>query len=152
MLKRNDNAQFDLLAYFEGNSFASGVFEDRAGRTKRKFTVDLEGRASGNLLILDEAFVFDDGERQTRTWTLTRDGSDSFTGTCADATSPARGRFETGRATMQSILRLDVGKRKIALSFDDAFYDIGNGCVLNRSIVTKWGIHVGQVLILFRKA
>ena len=151
MLKRNDKAQFDLLAYFEGKTFASGIFEDRAGRTKRTFTVELEGRASGNTLTLDESFVFDDGERQTRTWTLTRDGTDSFTGTCSDAASPAKGQFDTGRAVMQSSLRLDVGSRKIALNFDDAFYDIGNGAVLNRSTVTKWGFHVGQVLILFRK-
>ncbi len=38
------------------------------------------------------------------------------------------------------------------MRFDDVFYDTGDGTVLNRSTVSKWGIRVGQVLILFRKA
>ena len=43
MLKRNDNASFDLLAFFEGRTHASGVFEDRSGRIKRRFTVEPRG-------------------------------------------------------------------------------------------------------------
>ena len=38
------------------------------------------------------------------------------------------------------------------MRFDDVFYDTGDGTVLNRSTVSKWGIRLGQVLILFRKA
>ena len=40
----------------------------------------------------------------------------------------------------------------IAMDFADLFYDTGGGTVLNRSTVSKWGVRVGQVLILFRKA
>jgi hypothetical protein len=151
MLKRNENANFDLLAYFEGKTDASGVFEDRSGRTKRRFSVGLNGHASGNSLVLDEVFLFDDGERQTRTWTLTRNGSDAFTGNCADAVSTAHGKVAPGRATLRSALKIDVGARKIVMNFDDVFYSVGNGCVMNRSVVSKWGIRLGQVLILFRK-
>ena len=49
-------------------------------------------------------------------------------------------------------LRLKVGKRLVAMHFDDVFYEAGDGAVLNRSTVSKWGIRLGQVLILFRKA
>jgi hypothetical protein len=63
----------------------------------------------------------------------------------------AYGRFEAGRAYLKSELRLAVGSRKIAMTFDDVFYETGDGTVLNRSTVSKWGIKLGQVLILFRK-
>lgn len=38
------------------------------------------------------------------------------------------------------------------MTFKDVFYDTGAGTVLNRSTVSKWGIRLGQVLILFRKS
>ena len=44
MLKRNDTAPFDLLSWLEGRTLAEGVFEDRGGRVRRRFTVELNGR------------------------------------------------------------------------------------------------------------
>lgn len=151
MLKRNEKTHFDLLSYFEGRTIAEGVFEDRSGNAKRRFSVEMTGRASGPALVLEEHFLFDDGERQSRTWTLTRDGGMGFTGRCEDSVDEARGGFEPGRATLASTLRLKVGTRMIAMNFVDVFYDTGAGTVLNRSTVSKWGVRVGQVLILFRK-
>jgi hypothetical protein len=151
MLKRNEASHFDLLSYFEGRTLAAGVFEGRSGQQKRRFSVEMTGRADGSSLVLDELFLFDDGERQQRTWTLTRGDDQSFTGTCEDAVSEASGSFDQGRAYMNSTLRLKVGKRLIAMNFADVFYDTGDGAVLNRSTVSKWGITFGQVLILFRK-
>jgi hypothetical protein len=151
MLKRNEAANFDLLSFFEGRTTAFGVFEDRSGRLKRHFTVEMTGRADGSSLVLEEHFLFDNGERQERTWTLTRGDGDSFTGTCEDAASVAHGRFERGRAFLSSVLRLKVGSRLVAMKFDDVFYDAGEGSVINRSTVSKWGVRLGQVLIQFRK-
>lgn len=152
MLKRNEAAHFDLLSYFEGKTVASGVFEGRGGHPKRRFTVELTGRAEGSTLVLQERFLFDDGERQDRTWTLVRGDGQVFTGHCEDSVSKAQGSFEQGRAYLSSELRLKVGSRLVSMQFEDVFYDAGEGSVLNRSTVSKWGIRLGQVLILFRKA
>ena len=151
MLKRNDNVHFDLLAYFEGETLAEGVFESRSGEVKRRFGVEMTGRADAGTLVLDERFLFDNGERQQRCWTLTRTDASGFTGHCEDAVRAAEGRFAEGCAYMRSALRLKVGQRFIPMQFDDVFYDTGAGTVLNRSTVSKWGIRLGQVLILFRK-
>lgn len=151
MLKRVETSPFDLLAWLEGETEADGVFEDRSGHLKRRFRVEMTGTPSTNGLNLDERFVFDDGERLNRVWRLERDGPASFTGTCEDAVSVAKGRFEMGAAYLSSELRVAVGSRSIAMRFSDAFYEIGNGMVLNRSTVSKWGMRIGQVLILFRK-
>jgi hypothetical protein len=151
MLKRNDTSHFDLLSYFEGRTLASGIFEGRAGNQRRRFTVEMAGRAEGSSLVLEEHFLFDDGERQDRTWTLSRGDGQNFIGHCEDSVSEARGSFGVGRAYLNSTLRLTVGRRLVAMRFDDVFYDNGDGTVLNRSTVSKWGIRLGQVLILFRK-
>jgi hypothetical protein len=156
MLKRldphADSATFDLLAFLEGETRADGVFEDRSGLLKRRFTVETVGRVEGQRLILDESFRFDDGEEMQRTWTLERGANGAFTGTCADAPVPARGTLGHDRAAMMSTLLLTVGKRKIAMNFDDVFYPLDSGTVLNRSTIRKWGITIGQVLMIFRKA
>ena len=152
MLKRNDTAPFDLLSWLEGRTLAEGVFEDRGGRVRRRFTVELNGTAEANALRLNERFIFDNGERQERTWVLTRGPDRSFIGRAEDSVSEAHGRFDEGVAYLSSRLWLKVGKRKIALHFDDAFYPTGPGLVLNRSSMSKWGIRLGQILIQFRKA
>ena len=151
MLKRNDTAPFDLLSWLEGNTHAVGVVEDRKGRIRRRFSVEMTGTPDGNSLRLHERFVFDDGERQERTWVMTRDGDRSFTGRAEDSASEARGRFEAGVAYLTSELRLMIGKRSVVLRFDDAFYEAGPGLVINRSSMSKWGIGLGQILIQFRK-
>lgn len=155
MLKRldphPDSATFDLLAFLEGETRADGVFEDRSGRLKRRFVVETGGRLDGQRLILDESFRFDDGEEMQRTWTLERSANGAFTGTCADAPVPAQGTLGHDRATMKSTLLLTVGTRKIAMNFDDVFYPVDGATVLNRSIIRKWGVTIGQVLIIFRK-
>ena len=152
MLKRNDTAPFDLLSWLEGRTLAEGVFEDRKGRVRRRFTVELNGTAEANTLRLHERFVFDNGERQERTWMLTRGAGGSFTGRAEDSVSEAHGRFDEGVAYLSSALLLKIGKRAVAMRFDDAFYQAGPGLVLNRSTMSKWGIRLGQILIQFRKA
>jgi hypothetical protein len=151
MLKRNDTAPFDLLSWLEGSTQALGVVEDRKGRVRRRFTVEMTGTAEANSLRLHERFVFDNGERQERTWILTRGADRSFTGRAEDSVSEARGRFEEGVAYLASDLKLKIGKRSVAMHFDDAFYESGPGLVLNRSTMSKWGIRLGQILIQFRK-
>lgn len=151
MLKRNDTAPFDLLSWLEGRSLAQGVFEDRRGRARRRFSIETNGTPDGNTLRLHERFVFDDGELQERTWVLTRGAGGSFTGRAGDSVSEAHGRFERGVAYLRSELLLKIGSRHIAMCFDDAFYEAGPGLVVNRSTMSKWGIRLGQILIQFRK-
>lgn len=151
MLKRNDAAPFDLLSWLEGPTHAVGVFEDRKGRVRRRFTVEMTGDADGNTLKLHERFVFDNGERQERTWMLTRGSGGTFTGRAEDSVSEAHGYFGDGVAYLTSELKLKVGQRSIAMRFEDAFYEAGPGLVLNRSTMSKWGLRLGQILIQFRK-
>lgn len=152
MLKRIDTDRFDLLDYFDGQLRASGVFEDRAGRLRRRFDVEITGQGDGSRLILHELFRFDDGECQNRVWCLKREGENGFSGTAEDCVGEATGGFGVGRAWMRSTLRLKVGHRLLAMDFSDVFYDAGKGRVLNRSVVSKWGVRLGLVLIMFEKS
>lgn len=66
--------KLDLFDYFNGEATAWGTFEDRFGTIRRQFKVDLRGRIEGEELVLDEDFVYADGELDQRTWRIRRDG------------------------------------------------------------------------------
>ena len=56
--------------YLSGNVKAWGVLQDRSGKVTRQFKADLNGKWDGKNLILDELFNWNDGEKQTRKWTI----------------------------------------------------------------------------------
>ena len=58
--------QLDLPAFFAGQTVALGIFEDRFGNLRRQFRVVLEGTVDGDVLTLDETFLYDDGEQDFR--------------------------------------------------------------------------------------
>ena len=57
---------FDLADFFAGRSVAYGIFEDRFGNLRRQFRVEIEASESGNILTLDERFLYADGEQDRR--------------------------------------------------------------------------------------
>ncbi len=81
--------KLDLYDYFSGSSRAWGLFEDRFGNVRRQFTVDIEGRVENGALVLEEDFEYDDGKRDRRVWTITRDGDDGYVGRAADVLAEA---------------------------------------------------------------
>ena len=62
--------KFKLEEYFNGKTEAWGMFHDRFGNLKRSFKVDIIGTLNSNTLTLDEKFLYDDGEKDTRIWTI----------------------------------------------------------------------------------
>ncbi|GAM61637.1 putative lipoprotein precursor [Vibrio ishigakensis] len=72
--------RFDLFGYFEGRVDAWGMVQDRSGKQTRRFYVELNGSIEGNVLTLDEKFEFDDGEKSTRIWVITRLNDGTYEG------------------------------------------------------------------------
>ena len=68
---------------------------DRSGAFQRSFTVKLIGtwqQENGQLKgKLDEWFVYDDGEKDTRTWLITKTADGEYTGTANDVIGQANG-------------------------------------------------------------
>ena len=66
----NTEPSLVLEEYFAGEVQAAGIFEDRFGRLRRQFTADINGTWNGRELVLDEKFIYDDGETDQRVWTI----------------------------------------------------------------------------------
>jgi hypothetical protein len=140
-----------LEEYFEGRTKAWGIFEDRFGNLKRQFVVDIVGTWDGETLVLDEDFVYADGETDRRVWTLTKTGENSYEGTADDVDGIARGRTAGNAFTWEYDIDLQVGDRTWNVHFEDWMFLQGDGVLVNRAYVSKWGIRVGSATIFFRK-
>ena len=78
---QNTQPEFVLEEYFEGRTMAWGLFEDRFGKVQRQFVVTMDGTWDGTTLILNEDFVYNDGETENRVWTLTKTDDMNYEGT-----------------------------------------------------------------------
>lgn len=75
---RATTPKFDLFNYFVGTTHAWGMVQDYTEKQTRRFEVVIEGRIENNQLILVEDFVFDDGEKDQRIWTINRTADDAY--------------------------------------------------------------------------
>lgn len=142
---------FDLTGYFEGQTWAHGIFESRGGEIKRQFRVEIDGYWEGEEFILDEDFVYDDGETDQRTWRITPTGEGRYVGRAGDIVGTAEGH-EVGQAlNWRYVLRLPYGDSTIDVAFDDWMIRRSENVVINRATVKKFGIRVGEVTLFFTK-
>jgi hypothetical protein len=144
--------EFVLESYFAGKTQAWGIFEDRFGKVKRQFVVDIEGDWNGEELVLDERFRFDDGERSTRQWRIRKMGDGRYEGTADDVVGKATGIASGNALNWSYVLDLKVGDDStLHVRFDDWMFLQPGGVLLNRARMSKFGINLGQVTIAFQK-
>ncbi|MBL8644783.1 MAG: DUF3833 family protein, partial [Rhodospirillaceae bacterium] len=75
----NKQPRFVIEEYFTGKTKAWGIFEDRFGNLRREFLVDITGTWDGKQLILDERFLYSDGEKEQRVWTIDKVDDNTYT-------------------------------------------------------------------------
>ncbi|MDX1593984.1 MAG: DUF3833 domain-containing protein [Gammaproteobacteria bacterium] len=140
-----------LEEYFAGPVRAWGIVQDRSGKVRRRFTVDMHGAWEGDTFVLDEEFVFADGERMNRTWRIRRIDAHHYEGTAGDIVGVARGRAEGMALHWRYTLELEVGDREVEVDFDDWLFAHEDGVVINRATMRKFGFRVGELTVFFRK-
>lgn len=146
----NEKPKLDLKSYFNGVIDAWGVFEDRSGKVVKRFTVVMTCTWEGNKGVLDEDFLYSDGTRQKRIWTIVKNG-DSYVGTAADVVGEAIGIASGNALNWSYTLRLPVDGKEYEVQFDDWMYLMDDLTMLNRAKMSKFGVHLGEVLLSFRK-
>ena len=77
--------------YMSGNVKAWGILQNRSGKVTRQFSADLNGTWDGKQLILDEKFIWNDGEIQTRQWKINKVDEHNYEGTAGDVVGTAKG-------------------------------------------------------------
>jgi hypothetical protein len=141
-----------LENYFQGRTEAWGVFEDRFGRVRRQFKVDIDGSFDGRELSLVEDFVYTDGEQDRRNWRITPLGDGRDEGRADDVVCAAIGEVRGNALRWLYDMHLTVGDGTWQVHFDDWMLLQNDGVLINRATVSKFGITLGQVTLFFRKS
>ena len=136
-----------LEQYFSGRIDGWGMFQDRSGKVLRRFTVEIDARWEGDTGTLDERFVWSDGERQRRVWTLRRVGEGRYVGTADDVVGEATGTVSGNALHWRYVLALPVDGRVWHMDFDDWMFLVDERVMLNRAVMSKFGIRLGEVTL-----
>lgn len=138
--------------YFAGSTRAHGILFDRSGQASRHFKVELQGtwHQAQQLLVLDEDFVFDDGERSQRQWRITRLGDGSYTGEADDVSGLAIGTAKGNALLWRYVLNIPYKGDTVAVNFEDWMF-LSEDVLINRAVMRKFGFKVGEVLLSFDK-
>jgi hypothetical protein len=143
--------RFVVEDYFQGQTRAWGIFQDRFGKVRRQFVVDIDGAWDGRTLTLTEDFKYSDGETERRVWRIVRTGENAYEGRADDVEGVATGASFGQALYWAYTLRLKVGGDSWRVQFDDWMFLQPDGKLINRATVSKFGITIGEVLIFFSK-
>ena len=143
--------QFVAEEFFNGKLSAHGIVKDRSGQVIRYFSATIDAWWTDGVGTLDEEFVFDDGERQTRVWKLQPNGDGSYIATAGDVVGEGTMQVAGNSLFLDYVLRIPYGGDTIDLRIDDRMYLVSERVLLNESIMTKWGFEVGQIMLVIEK-
>ena len=137
--------------YFQGNVKAWGMLQTRSGEVKRQFVADMKGNFDGKNLILDETFIWNDGEKQERRWTIKKVGDNSYEGTAPDVVGIAKGVSYGSAFKFEYKLLIPYKNKKIKVRFDDWIFKQDDKTAINKAMLTKFGFKVGELTVFFTK-
>ena len=141
----------DLKTYFNGELVAHGLFTDRAGKVARRFVVQLTATWQGKNGTLDERFTYSDGATERRIWRLTDEGNGRWTGRADDVVGVAEGRSAGNALNWRYTLKLPVDGKVYEVQFDDWMVLMDERVMLNKAVMSKFGIRLGEVTLSFSK-
>jgi hypothetical protein len=141
----------DLKTYFNGDLTAHGMFSDRSGKVVRRFVVTMKCTWQGSDGVLDESFVYSDGEKQRRVWRLKQLADGRYTGVADDVVGEAKGQSAGNAFQWSYTLRLPVDGKTYEVQFDDWMYLIDDHVMLNKAVMSKFGLRLGEVTLAFHK-
>lgn len=141
----------DLRTYFNGTVDAWGVFTDRSGQVVKRFTVVMDCQWNGDEGVLDEAFTYSDGSTERRVWRLKALGDGRYTGRADDVVGEARGQVRGNAFRWGYTLALPVDGRVWHVDFDDWMYLMDERVMLNKAVMSKWGLRLGEVTLSFTR-
>ncbi len=143
-----------LEEFFRGKTVGKGVFESKIANVYRPFTVYLKGTWDQRTftLRLREDFVYEDGEKDTKTWFFQKVADGRYVGQRADVIAPTNVRTDgSGALRFSYIAQVETENGPLLLRFDDTLTQVDRRTVKNTAKVMKAGFTIGTVELTFTK-
>lgn len=137
--------------FFSGPMTAHGIVKNRAGKVIRYFNADIKGSWNGESITLDEDFIFNDGEKQKRVWSITKQPDGSYVGTAGDVVGEAIGKISGNSMFLNYVLAIPYKDGTINITIDDRMYLVEPNILINESKMTKFGVNVGEIILVIKR-
>lgn len=144
--------RFEPIAWFEGPVHSWGVFESRRGEPVERFGTTSTGVREGEVLVLTQQFLHGDGRREQRVWRLRRVDAHRYVATADDVVGPATGVAYGNAFRWEYTLEATPGNPLTRVRVRHWMYLADDGeLLLNRVVITKFGVVVRQATEYFRR-
>ncbi|QYJ84925.1 DUF3833 domain-containing protein [Shewanella mesophila] len=147
----NTRPELKLEQFFDGKLKAYGIVLDRSGKLLRRFDVDLVASWDGDQGEIKEWFLFDDGEKSTRIWRLSKVADNQYQGQADDVIGIATGNTEGAALFWQYDLDIVVDGETYRVTLDDWMFLLDEKRLFNKTEMTKFGFKVGEVILYIEK-
>lgn len=145
-----ETRQLVLEKFFVGRTIGDGSFVNAITGAERKVHVLLDGKWNGKALRLFEDFYYADGERAQKTWILTKTGPGTYSGVREDVIGTARGTTDGVFVRLDYDANLKSNGSDITVTFADVLELRADGSVLNKAVISKLGVKIGDVTLVIR--
>ncbi|GLS27323.1 DUF3833 domain-containing protein [Marinibactrum halimedae] len=134
--------------FFNGPMTAHGMVKDYRGKVIRTFYADINAYWVDDTGVLDESFIFNDGEKQIRRWEIQKKGN-TYTATASDVIGSSALIVAGNALTMTYELELEPDG--MTVSMEDWIFLIDEHTALAETQIRKWGLPVGEITLTMRK-
>lgn len=147
---------FDFISYFTGKVDGWGVRYDWRGNAVERFHVLMDGKATASddgdvSLRLDETFTYTSGRTMERYWDIIQSTDGTFTATAPEVPAGVEATFEDSMSTFHYTFHAPLNGKTIKLGMYDRMWKLDDSTVMNKIIMKKFGLKVGEINILFQK-
>ncbi|MEO0348013.1 MAG: DUF3833 family protein, partial [Pseudomonadota bacterium] len=116
-----------------------------------RFEVTMHGSWQGNNGVLNEHFLYDNGNKQKRIWHITKLDQEHYLGKANDIIGEARGQQCGAAIRWRYQMLIPVKNLKLKLNFDDWMWQINKDVMINRSYLKKFGITLAELTLIMTK-
>ncbi|MGB8812593.1 MAG: DUF3833 domain-containing protein [Paracoccaceae bacterium] len=142
--------RFVLRQHLNGPILCEGVIYGLLGRVTSRFIADMDVHWDGNVGVMTEHFLYDNGTVQDRRWTLRLDDDGHIHAEAPDVIGAGSGRVVGPAVQLFYRIQLGADAGGHVLDVVDWMYLMENGTIINRSQFSKFGIKVAELVATMR--
>lgn len=142
--------EFSLKDHLNGPMLCEGIIYGPTGKVATSFVAKMEGKWDGNKGTLSEDFSYSNGRTQLRMWHLEMGEEGKFNARADDIIGVGTGTVSGSSAMMKYTIELPADAGGHRLDVTDWMYLMGNGTIMNRSEMRKFGIKVADLVATMR--
>ncbi len=144
--------KMDIKKFFNGDVEGSAIIQDENGKIIATQTIKANGKWEENKGVLQQNFVNNSGEKDSRTWLITLNEDGTIDAVGHDVAAPAKGKQIGNAAQMSYALILRKKGEKEEIKFDDKMYLVDDKSMIIISEFKKGFSGKGRAIISFRKS